>query len=102
MELWTSFISPRRPNIEPLSYVDGELVNSSPDLILVKTGGLGCVPTFNLQKVKDFETLPFPTLLNTGVRPREVEDCNPSNTEDFGLFVPSSSSFSIISFAAIY
>jgi len=102
MALWTSFISPRRPNTDPLSCVDGKLANSSPDLILVKTEGLGCMPTFNLQKVEDFETLPFPTLSNTEVRPCEVEDCNLSNTEDFGLFLPSSSSFSIISSTAIY
>ena len=72
--------------------MDDELANSSLDLILVKTEGLGYLSTFNLQKVEDFETLPFPALSNTEVRPHKVEDCNLSNTGDFGLFLTSSSS----------
>jgi len=102
MALWTSFFLPRRPNTEVFSCECDELGNSSLDLILVKTEGLDCVLIFNLQKIEGLNILFFPTLLNTEVRPCEVEDYSLLNTKDFGLFLTSSSSLSVVSFAAMY
>jgi len=48
MALWTSFVLPRQLNTEVFSCECDELGDSSLDLILVKTKGLNCVPTFNL------------------------------------------------------
>jgi len=65
--VWTSFILPRWLHTEAFSCEHGELGNSSLGLILVKTEGLDRVPTFDLQKIEDFNILLFPTLLNTEV-----------------------------------
>jgi len=102
IELWASFILPRRPNIEPLSCGHDELKDPVLDLILVKTEGLCWVSTSNIWKTEDFGVLPFPTLLNTEGRCCKVEDYNLSNTKDVYLFLTSSSSLSVVSLAAMY
>ena len=65
MALWTSFVLLRQPNTEVFSYECDELGDSSLDLILVKTKGLDCVPTFIPQKTEGLNILLFPTLSNT-------------------------------------
>jgi len=96
------FILPRRPNTKAFTCEHDELGKFSLSLILVKTEGLDCVSTFNIQKTEGLNILLFPTLSNTEVCPREVEDCSLLKTEDFGLFLTSSSSPSIVSSAAMY
>ena len=96
--LWTSIVWPRRPNTEAFSCECDKLGDSSLDLILVKTGGLDCVPAFNLQKTEGLDIL----LSNTEMCLCEVEDCSLLNTEDFGLFLASSSSLSVVSSAVMY
>jgi len=93
---------PRRPNTEAFSSEHDELGKYLLDFFLVKTEGFDYVSTFNLQNTEDFTILLFPILSNTEVRLCEVEDCSLLNTEDFGLFLTSSSSLSVVSFVAMY
>jgi len=62
MELWTSFILPRRLNTKSLFCEGGELADISRTVIQVMTEGLGCSSFFNLWKTNGFRVLLFPIL----------------------------------------
>ena len=71
-------------------------------LILMKTKGLGCVFDFNLWETEDFKILPLPTQENIEGHYCERQDYNLSSTEDFSLFLASSSLLSIVSSVIMY
>jgi len=78
---------------------DGKLHDISSILILVKSEGLGYLPSFNLQKTEGFEILSFPIMLNTEGPSRGIEGYNLSNIDVLALvltFSPSPSPVRIL------